>query len=145
MQKLPEQEGGKQRTRRLRDEVPEENARGGRRGGGEGTKETKEATGARGSIQADGNAREARTRRGEGEEDKKMRSGAGRQRGVEENGRETVKADRNSNPRTPPNHPGRGPPPYRGACAGAGLELARRVAGISPGIKPKPKPEPNLS
>ena len=54
-------------------------------------KETKEATGARRRIQADGNAREARTRRGERKEDKKMRSGAGRQRGVEENGRETVK------------------------------------------------------
>ena len=105
MQKLTEQEGGKQRTRRLRDEVPEENARGGRRRGGEGTKETKEATGARGRIQADGNAREARARRGEGEEDKKMRSGAGGQRGVEENGRETVKTDRNSNPRTPPTTP----------------------------------------
>ena len=67
MQKLTEQEGRKQRTRCLRDEVPEENARGGRRGGGEGTKETEEATGAGGRIQADGNAREARTRRGERE------------------------------------------------------------------------------
>ena len=105
MQKLFVQEGRKQRTRHLRDEVPEENARGGRRGGGEGTKETEEATDAGGRIQADGNAREAGTRRGEREEDKKMRSGAGGQRGVEEDGREAVKADRNSNPRTPPTTP----------------------------------------
>ena len=72
--------------------------------------DTEEATDAGGRIQADGNAREARTRRGEREEDKKMRSGAGGQRGAEEDGRETVKADRNSNPRTPPQPPRTGSP-----------------------------------
>ena len=78
MQKLPEQEGRKQRIRHLCDAIPEARARGGRRGGSGGTKETKETTGARRRIQTDGNAREARDRRGKREEGKKVRSGAGR-------------------------------------------------------------------